>query len=138
MKNIPFNIPLRTNNEIKYISSVLESGEFSGDGLFTKKCHKWFEDYLEESKVLLTTSCTHALEMVAILLDIKDGDEIIMPSFTFVSTANAFILRGAKIIFVDVRPDTMNIYESKIEQAITKKQKLLFQFIMLALLVRWI
>lgn len=123
MKNIPFNIPLRTNNEIKYISSVLESGEFSGDGLFTKKCHKWFEDYLEESKVLLTTSCTHALEMVAILLDIKDGDEIIMPSFTFVSTANAFILRGAKIIFVDVRPDTMNIDESKIEQAITKKTK---------------
>ena len=123
MKKITFNIPLRTKNELKYISSVFESNKFSGDGVYTKKCHKWFENHLNANKVLLTTSCTHALEMTALLLDIKDGDEIIMPSFTFVSSANAFVLRGAKIIFIDVRPDTMNIDEFKIEEAITKKTK---------------
>lgn len=101
----------------------MKSGKISGDGEFTKRCHKWFEDKLQCKKALLTTSCTHALEMAAMLLDIKEGDEVIMPSYTFVSTANAFVLRGAKIVFVDIRPDTMNIDETKIEQAITEKTK---------------
>ena len=97
----------------------------SGDGEFTQKCHRWFEERLGCKKALLTTSCTHALEMAAILLNIKEGDEVIMPSYTFVSTANAFVLRGAKIVFVDIQPDTMNIDETKIEQAITGKTKVI-------------
>jgi len=122
---IPFNKPPLTGNEEKYILESIKSPKISGDGEFTKRCTKWFEDKLKCKKVLLTTSCTHALEMSAILLDIKNGDEIIMPSYTFVSTANAFVLRGAKIVFVDIRPDTMNMDETKIEQAITNKTKVI-------------
>ncbi|RXJ95877.1 dTDP-4-amino-4,6-dideoxygalactose transaminase [Arcobacter sp. AHV-9/2010] len=122
---IPFNKPPFTGNEEKYVIESMKSSKISGDGEFTKKCHKWFEEKLHCKKALLTTSCTHALEMAAILLDIKEGDEVIMPSYTFVSTANAFVLRGAKIVFVDIRPDTMNIDESKIEQAITNKTKVI-------------
>jgi len=120
---IPFNKPCLTGNEKKYILKSIQSLKISGDGEFTRRCQSWFEDRLQCKKALLTTSCTHALEMSAILLDIKEGDEVIMPSYTFVSTANAFVLRGAKIIFVDIRPDTMNIDESKIEKAITNKTK---------------
>ena len=120
---IPFNKPPLTGNEEKYVLESIKSNKISGDGVFTKKCTEWFEEKLQCEKVLLTTSCTHALEMAAILLDIKEGDEVIMPSYTFVSTANAFVLRGAKIVFVDIRPDTMNIDETKIEQAITGKTK---------------
>lgn len=101
----------------------MRSSKISGDGEFTKRCHLWFEKKLQCKKALLTTSCTHALEMAAILLDIQEGDEVIMSSYTFVSTANAFVLRGAKIVFVDIRSDTMNIDETKIEQAITDKTK---------------
>ena len=120
---IDFNKPPLTGNEEKYILESIRSPKISGDGEFTKRCHKWFEEKLGCEKALLTTSCTHALEMSAILLDLKEGDEVIMPSYTFVSTANAFALRGAKIVFVDIRPDTMNIDESKIEAAITSKTK---------------
>ncbi|MDQ1339823.1 MAG: dTDP-4-amino-4,6-dideoxygalactose transaminase, partial [Campylobacterota bacterium] len=98
---IPFNKPPFTGNEERYLLESIKSSKISGDGEFTKKCHKWFEQKLGK-KAFLTTSCTHALEMAAILLDIKEGDEVIMPSFTFVSTANAFVLRGAKIVFVDI------------------------------------
>lgn len=122
---IPFNKPPYAGDEEKYILESINSNKISGDGPFTKKCHIWFEEKLQCKKALLTTSCTHALEMAAILLDIKEGDEVIMPSYTFVSTANAFVLRGAKIVFVDIRPDTMNIDETKIEQAITNKTKVI-------------
>ena len=122
---IPFNKPPLTGNEEQYIVASIKSSKISGDGEYTQKCHKWFEKELHCKKALLTTSCTHALEVTALLLDIKDGDEVIMPSYTFVSTANAFVLRGAKIVFVDIRPDTMNIDESKIERAITDKTKVI-------------
>lgn len=122
---IPFNKPCHTGNEEKYVLSAISSSQISGDGPFTQRCHQWFQNTLKCKKALLTSSCTHALEMAAILFDIKEGDEVIMPSYTFVSTANAFALRGAKIIFVDIRPDTMNIDESKIEQAITDKTKVI-------------
>ena len=120
---IKFSKACIAGNEFKYVRESILSSCISGDNIFTKKCHRWLEERLGCKKVLLTTSCTHALEMAAILLDIKDGDEIIMPSYTFVSTANAFVLRGAKIVFVDIRPDTMNIDESKIEEAITPRTK---------------
>ena len=120
---IPFNKPPLTGNEEQYVLESMRSAKISGDGEFTKRCHKWFEEKLLCKKALLTTSCTHALEMAAILIDIKEGDEVIMPSYTFVSTANAFVLRGAKIVFVDIRQDTLNIDETKIEQAITQKTK---------------
>ena len=123
MKKIPFNIPLFLGSEKKYIIESIKNKKLSGDGAFTKKCSQWFEEKTGTKKALLTTSCTHALEMAAILLDIKKGDEVIMPSYTFVSTANAFVLRGAKIVFVDIRPDTMNIDEQKIENAISDKTK---------------
>ena len=122
---ITFNKPPFTGNEQKYVLESMNSSKISGDGKFTKLCHIWFEEKLKCKKALLTTSCTHALEMTAILLNIQEGDEIIMPSYTFVSTANAFVLRGAKIIFVDIRPDTMNIDETLIEQAITDKTKVI-------------
>lgn len=122
---IPFNKPCLTGNEKKYVLESMKSSKIAGNGNFTKKCEKWFEERLECKKALLVTSCTHALEMCAILLDIKEGDEVIMPSYTFVSTANAFVLRGAKIVFVDIRPDTMNIDETKIESAITEKTKVI-------------
>lgn len=120
---IPFNKPPLTGNEEKYVLESMKSGKISGDGEFTRRCHAWFEQKLGCKKALLTTSCTHALEIAAILLDIKEGDEVIMPSYTFVSTANAFVLRGAKIVFVDIRPDTMNMDETLIEAAITEKTK---------------
>ena len=120
---IPFNKPPYTGNEDQYVLQAMRSDKMSGDGPFTKRCHTWFESNLPCKKALLTPSCTAALEMAAILVDIQLGDEVIMPSYTFVSTANAFVLRGAKIIFVDIRPDTMNIDESKIEAAITDKTK---------------
>lgn len=120
---IPFNKPPYTGHEDEYVLSALKNGKLCGDGPFTKKCHEWFEAKLGCKKALLVTSCTHALEMAAILIDVKPGDEIIMPSYTFVSTANAFVLRGAKIVFVDIRPDTMNIDEKLIEAAITSKTK---------------
>lgn len=109
-----------------------------GDGIYTKKCSAWMEERFHVGHVMLTTSCTHALEMAAFLADIHPGDEVIMPSYTFVSTADAFALRGAKIVFVDIRPDTMNIDEKLIEQAITEKPGQLFRFTMRELPVKWI
>lgn len=123
MKFLPFHKPYFAGNESTYLAKAMSNLQLSGDGQFTKKCHVWFEENLRVNKALLTTSCTHALEMMAILLDIQEGDEVIMPSYTFVSTANAFALRGGKIVFVDIRPDTMNIDEHKIEEAITAKTK---------------
>ena len=120
---VGFNIPAVTGKEQEYLEKVFKNEKFSGDGPFTKKCNQWFEDHLQTPKALLTTSCTHALEMAAILIDIQPGDEVIMPSYTFVSTANAFVLRGANIVFVDIRPDTMNIDEKLIESAVTEKTK---------------
>jgi len=120
---IPFNKPPYTKNEEQYVLDAISSQKMSGDGLYTKKCHSWFEEKLKGSKVLLTPNCTQALEMAALLIDVRPGDEIIMPSFTFVSTANAFVLRGAKIVFVDVNPNTMNIDENLVEAAITPKTK---------------
>lgn len=123
MMQIPFNMPVRLPESMQYIQDVMQNGLLCGDGYYSKKCQSWFEEKLDVPKTLLTTSCTHALEMAAILLDIKPGDEVIMPSYTFVSTANAFVLRGAVPVFVDVRPDTMNIDERLIEAAITEKTK---------------
>lgn len=120
---IGFNLPPYTGNEDQYVLEAMRSDKMSGDGPFTQKCHQWFEQNLPCKKALLTPSCTAALEMAAILINTQPGDEIIMPSYTFVSTANAFVLRGAKIVFVDIRPDTMNIDETKIEAAITEKTK---------------
>lgn len=120
---ILFNKPPLTGTEQQYVLQAMQSNKISGDGFFGKKCQAWFESELRVQKTLLTPSCTAALEMTAILIDIQPGDEVIMPSYTFVSTANAFVLRGAKIIFVDIRPDTMNIDENLIEAAITTKTK---------------
>lgn len=120
---IPFNTPFIIGNELEYITNAIKNRQLSGDGQFTKKCHEWLEKKYGCCKALLTHSCTAALEMAAILIDIQPGDEIIMPSYTFVSTANAFVLRGGVPVFVDIRPDTMNIDETKIEAAITRKTK---------------
>jgi len=120
---IPFNRPPRTGIEDDFVIAAMSSAKISGDGEFSTRCHKWFVERLRCDAALLTPSCTHALEMAALLLDIQPGDEVIMPSYTFVSTANAFVLRGATIVFVDVRPDTMNIDEDLIEAAITDKTK---------------
>lgn len=120
---ISFNKPPYNENAIGYITNTIENCKICGDGVYTQKCSEWIEKQTNASKVLLTTSCTHALEMAALLLDIKEGDEVIMPSYTFVSTADAFVLRGAKIVFVDIRPDTMNIDEKLIEEAITPRTK---------------
>lgn len=120
---IRFNIPPYTGKEDKYIKQAIDSRKICGDGQFTKKCNEKFEKITGAKKVLMTTSGTSALEMAALLADIKPGDEVIMPSYTFVSTANAFVLRGATIVFVDIRPDTMNIDENLIEDAITEKTK---------------
>lgn len=122
IKAIPFNVPSVLGTEIIAIENAITRGKISGDGFFTKKCNEWFMDKLNR-KVLLTTSCTSALEMMPILLDIKPGDEVIMPSYTFVSTANAFVLRGAVPVFVDIRPDTLNLNENLVEAAITPKTK---------------
>ncbi len=120
---IPFNKPVLTGNEKKYVLIAMDSSSLAGDGVYSKKCQAWFEGELNCERALLTPSCTAALEMAAILIGIESGDEVIMPSYTFVSTANAFVLRGAKIIFVDIRPDTMNIDETLIEAAITPRTK---------------
>jgi len=120
---IPFNKPPKIGTEQEYVLQAMRQDKISGDGHFCRLCQQWFEEYLPARKTLITPSCTHALEMAAMLIDIRPGDEVIMPSYTFVSTANAFALRGAKIVFVDIRPDTMNIDESKIEAAITPQTK---------------
>lgn len=120
---IGFNIPPVIGTEEKYVKQAIEAHKICGDGEFTKKCKEWMENRFKAEEVLLTTSCSSALEMTALLADIKPGDEVIMPAFTFVSTANAFVLRGAKIVFVDIRPDTMNIDENLIEAAITDRTK---------------
>lgn len=120
---IPFNIPPKTGNELTYIQQAIQSERLCGDGQFSKECEVWIEKNFNTAKALLTPSCTASLELAAILIDIKEGDEIIMPSYTFVSTANAFVLRGAKIVFIDIRPDTMNIDESQIEGAITPRTR---------------
>jgi dTDP-4-amino-4,6-dideoxygalactose transaminase len=120
---IPFNLPPVVGSEINYIQQVINNGNLSGDGPFTKKCHLWLEKNFKTAKALLTPSCTAALEMAAILIDIRPGDEVIMPSYTFVSTANAFVLRGALVVFVDVDPKTMNLDISVVKAAITQKTK---------------
>ncbi len=122
---IVFNKPPYIGTEDKYILEAIQQSKISGDGNFSLKCQRWFEEKTKAQQALLTTSCTHALEMAALLIGLKEDDEVIMPSYTFVSTANAFALRGAKIIFVDIRPDTMNIDETKIEKAISSKTKVI-------------
>lgn len=120
---IRFNVPPYTGKEMEYIKQAVEAQKICGDGEFTKKCNEWIERRTGTKKCLLTTSCTHATELAALLSDIREGDEVIMPSYTFVSTADAFVLRGAKAVFVDIRPDTMNIDETKIEAAVTERTK---------------
>lgn len=123
MDIISFNQPITNDQSLKYLISNYHHGVLRGDGEFCKKCDKWIQEHFNAKKSLLTPSCTHSLEMAAILCDIQPGDEVIMPSFTFCSTASAFVLRGAKIVFVDIRSDTMNIDEKKIESAITNRTK---------------
>ncbi|BDH44096.1 dTDP-4-amino-4,6-dideoxygalactose transaminase [Salmonella enterica subsp. enterica serovar Choleraesuis] len=122
---IPFNAPPVVGTELDYIQAAMGSGKLCGDGGFTRRCQQWMEQHFGSHRVLLTPSCTASLEMAALLLDIKPGDEVIVPSYTFVSTANAFVLRGARIVFVDIRPDTMNIDETLIEAAITDKTRVI-------------
>ena len=120
---IPFNRPHLTGREFTYISEAVAGGQLAGNGVFTQRCHTWLERELGCARALLTHSCTAALEMAALLLDLVPGDEVIMPSFTFVSTANAFVLRGARPVFVDIRPDTLNMDETLIEAAITDRTR---------------
>lgn len=120
---IPFNIPPFTGKEMDYIRQAVENQKICGDGPYTKKCSEWIEQKTGTAKCLLTTSCTHATELAALLADVKEGDEVIMPAYTFVSTADAFVLRGAKPVFVDIRPDTMNIDEKLIEDAVTSRTR---------------
>lgn len=120
---INFNVPPYTGKEMEYIRQCVEAQKICGDGAYTKKCNEWIEEKTGTTKCLLTTSCTHATELAALLADIQPGDEVIMPAYTFVSTADAFVLRGAVPVFVDIRPDTMNIDENLIEAAITDKTK---------------
>lgn len=135
---IPFSRLYTTGREVEYITQAIANGYISGDGEFTKKCQNWIREQLGSCKVLLTHSCTAALEMAAILADIQPGDEVIMPSYTFVSTANAIVLRGGVPVFVDIRPDTLNLDETKIEAAITAKPKRLCLCITLGLAAKWI
>ncbi|MBA4385135.1 MAG: dTDP-4-amino-4,6-dideoxygalactose transaminase [Anaerolinea sp.] len=123
LTSIPFNKPAFLTEEQDYIQEVLQNGHLAGDGVFTKRCNALLERLFDTPKALLTTSCTHALELSALLVDIQPGDEVIIPSFTFVSTVNAFVLRGAKPVFSDIRPDTLNMDESKLESLITPKTK---------------
>ncbi|HEU4845817.1 MAG TPA: dTDP-4-amino-4,6-dideoxygalactose transaminase [Burkholderiaceae bacterium] len=125
MTPIPFNKPFMTGRELWYIAQAHTNGHLSGDGSFTKRCHGWLERQTGSARALLTHSCTAALEMAALLAEVGPGDEVIMPSYTFVSTANAFVMRGAVPVFVDIRPDTLNIDESKIEAAITPRTKVI-------------
>ena len=120
---VDFNRPVMVGRELEYIQQAIDNGHISGDGPFTKKCHIFLETELSVPKALLTTSCTHALEMAAILLDIQPGDQVILPDFTFVSTVNAFVLRGAQPVFIDIRPDTLNLDESRLEAAIMPKTR---------------
>lgn len=120
---INFNIPPYTGKELEYMKQAIDAHKICGDGMFTKRCNQWIEEKTGTSKALLTTSCTHATEMAALLCGVGEGDEVIMPSFTFVSTADAFVIRGAKAVFVDIRPDTMNMDETLIEDAITDRTK---------------
>ena len=120
---ISYNIAPFTDKVFDYMQDAVNMKKICGDGKYTQFCDRWFEVNTGAKKVMLTTSCSHALEMAALLLDIKPGDEVIMPSFTFVSTANAFVLRGAKIVYVDIRPDTMNMDEKLVEDAITDKTR---------------
>lgn len=122
-EKIRFNVPPFTGKEYEYVRQAVENQKICGDGEFTKKANRWFEEKTGTAKCLMTTSCTHATELAALLADIRPGDEIIMPSFTFVSTANAFVLRGGVPVFVDIRPDTMNIDETLIEAAVTEKTR---------------
>ena len=122
---IDFNIAPHTGNEVKYIQEAIASGKICGDGTFTKKCSQWMKEHFYTNQAFLTTSCTHALEMAAVLSGVKPGDEVILPSYTFVSTADAFVQRGASLVFVDIRPDTMNLDETLIEDAITEKTKVI-------------
>ncbi len=123
MTPIPFNRAAVTGNEAAYVSRVIAQGPLHGDGPFTRQCHEWIERLTGSPKALLTTSCTHALEMAALLLDLREGDEVLVPPFTFVSTVNAIVLRGARPVFVDIRPDTLNIDERQIEAAITPRTR---------------
>ena len=120
---IPFNHPTLIGNEAAYVAQALASGHISGDGAFTKRCHALLESTLGAPRVLLTSSCTHALEMAALLLDLQPGDEVVAPSFTFVSTVNAFVLRGARPVFVDIRSDTLNLDERKLERALSSRTR---------------
>lgn len=122
---IPFNVPPHTRDELKHIESAIKAQKISGDGEYTKRCNAWMEERFGAEKILLTTSGSSALDMAAMLCNIHPGDEVILPSFTFSSTANAFVLSGAKLVFVDIRPDTMNIDEKKIEDAITNRTKVI-------------
>ena len=122
---IPFNVPPCTGHELKYIAEAIDAHKICGDGAFTKKCNKWLEERFGAHKVLLTTSGTTALDMASLLCELQPGDEVILPSFTFSSTANAFAIYGAKLVFVDIRPDTMNIDETKIEAAITDRTRVI-------------
>ena len=122
---ISFNIPPYVGTELEYVKQAIDAQKICGDGMFTKKCNQWLEERFHAQKVLLTTSGTTALDMAALMCDLKPGDEVILPSFTFSSTATAFVLAGATLVFVDVRPDTMNIDETKIEAAITDKTKVI-------------
>ncbi len=121
---VDFNRPVPVGKELEYIAQAIQNGHISGDGPFTKRCNALLENALGVSKALLTTSCTHALEMMAILLDVQPGEEVIIPDFTFVSTVNAFVLRGAKPVFVDVRPDTLNLDETRLEAAISPRTRI--------------
>jgi dTDP-4-amino-4,6-dideoxygalactose transaminase len=121
--HIPFNRPGLTGDELRYIADAITRGHSAGDGEFTRRCHAILEEELKVPRVLLTTSCTHALEMAALLLELQAGDEVIVPSFTFVSTANAFLLRGARPVFVDIRPDTLNLDEAQIEAVLTPRTR---------------
>src|ERR1700728_4093294 len=123
---VPFNKPGLTGYELRYVADAITLGHCAGDGSYTRRCHAMLEETLGAARVLLTTSCTHALEMAALLLNIQPGDEVIVPSFTFVSTVNAFVLRGALPVFVDIRPDTLNLDERLIERAITPRTKAIF------------
>lgn len=125
MRNINFNVPPFVGDEFTYVKEAIESHKICGDGAFTKKCHEWMQERFKAEKVLLTTSGTTALDMALLLCDLQPGDEVILPSFTFSSTATASVLAGAKLVFVDIRPDTMNIDETKIEAAITEKTKVI-------------
>ena len=125
MKNVPFNAVHLTNRELEHIAAAIQSGKLAGDGPYTHKCQEWLQQVTGARRALLTHSCTAALEMAALLSNVGPGDEVIMPSFTFVSTANAFALRGATPVFVDIRPDTLNLDERLLESAITPKTKVI-------------